>query len=720
MKLKFLTFIVGLTGIFAETILLREILILSEGNELVISFTIVSWLIVQTVGAYVTEKLLNKTEIKKVQLGYLLGFLTYFIISIFFVREIKFLLGYTFGQPVGLIEVFFISIVVLFPLGIFHSGLFIILTEEVAISETKIFAINKVYFYELLGTVVGGILLSLVLLQNFDVFKIIFLANIIFCISFLLVDSKHLKLLSIIILFNFIGLTFSHKINFYSIKKFYNQEILSIKNSVYNNIVVTKQNGQKTFFVNGEPYIITPQENNLLFEELKVYSLSLVEKDDLAITLFGNFLGENGFLESLNIPKTKKIIFVEKDAQLIKLYNKYVSKVLDKKIDFVETDIIDWLKKTNFTTDIFFINIGYPKSLYLNRYFTKEFFLLTKKVVSKDGVMIIIFPGNINYMSSELKYLNSNLFITLKSVWKNIFVLPQENENIFFATDDEKDLYQTLIKNVYQHTTHLVTKNYLNYRLEKNTIDNFNKQIGSQKVFPNTNYNLVGMFYGLKYWNLLYSPAMNKIYNFISKIQLKDLYFILFIGLVFVYLFNQKKFEDKKSFVFKYIIFSSGMAGFVGLLLIMFFFQVVKGYIYSYVSLFTAIFFSGCLIGVVVAKKSEKLATIFFAEIMIITMFFIILFMNLNDENVFILYGLTFVLGLMSSLEYNFIAKKLVEENKFSIKKISASLNIYDLCGGIFGGIVLVGLLLPAKGVFEIINFVFISKIMSLLFLFFV
>jgi hypothetical protein len=94
--------------------------------------------------------------------------------------------------------------------------------------------------------------------------------------------------------------------------------------------------------------------------------------------------------------------------------------------------------------------------------------------------------------------------------------------------------------------------------------------------------------------------------------------------------------------------------------------------------------------------------------------------MNLNDKNVFILYGLTFVLGLMSSLEYNFIAKKLVEENKFSIKKISASLNIYDLCGGIFGGIVLVGLLLPAKGVFEIINFVFISKIMSLLFLFFV
>jgi hypothetical protein len=152
------------------------------------------------------------------------------------------------------------------------------------------------------------------------------------------------------------------------------------------------------------------------------------------------------------------------------------------------------------------------------------------------------------------------------------------------------------------------------------------------------------------------------------------------------------------------------------MLLIIFFVQVIKGYIYSYISLFTSIFFSGAILAVLVLKKFRRLKVLFFSELTIIILFISILIITLSEKSLFILYIISFILGFMTSLEFNFIAKTYSLDEKSSIKKISAQLNIYDLLGSTFGGIFLVGLLLPVKGVYEIINFVMMIKFISTIF----
>lgn len=187
-----LVFIVGFSGIVAQTLLLRELLILSESAEIVVSVIISSWLLSESFGAIFTDKLLNERNYHKLLKIYSVGFTTFLFLSVFFVRYSRDFIGVVIGQHLDFINITTISFLVFFPLGFFHMGLFVILSGIKSVEE-KTTAISKVYFYEIAGTLVGGSALSFFLLRNFNIFFIILITSVIFIFILFLYLQKNLQ-----------------------------------------------------------------------------------------------------------------------------------------------------------------------------------------------------------------------------------------------------------------------------------------------------------------------------------------------------------------------------------------------------------------------------------------------------------------------------------------------------------------------------------------------
>ncbi len=718
MTFQTITFVVGFSGIVAQILLLRELLIISEGNELVISVVMSNWFLVQAIGAKITPKILAKTTSSILLKVYTILFMLFLSSSIFMIRDIKYIFNFLVGQPIDFFSLVMISFFVLLPIGFFHGGLFVVLSEILWFNNKDNYAINKTYFYELLGTCFGGILLPLVLLQNFGTYEIIFISNTIFCaVLFLCVKPKSYLILSFFII-NFCLIFISNKIDYRLSEKFYNQKILTIKNSVYNNIVVAQNQNQKTFFTNGKTAIVSPIESDIFYEELSFYSKSLIERYRANVAVIGFGLGRGGFLEKLDDERIYKIDFVEKDKKLLKLYFDIEGKLKNPKINIINSDVVKWLKDTKTVYDIIIFNTEYPKNLYSNRYFTKEIFFLVKDKLAKDGTFIIIYPGNRNYLSNELKLLNKSLYVTLKDLWDNIFVLPGDMTNIYFVSMQDKDFMKIITQKSLKNNTTIINEKYLKYKFDKDKIEWFKKQVEDVSVKINTNYTLSGMFYGLKYWNLLYFPYVLKVYTILEKIDFGKMYFILFFMIILLFISKTRKLSENNIFVYKYTIFSTGIAGFIGLLLVTFFIQIIKGYIYHYISLLLTIFFIGSLMSSWLVKKYFRERIIIFVDTFVLVIFILFLFINLEEKSVIYLYWLSFVIGFVYGLEFNLIAKKLSKIKGVKIENISADLNYYDLLGGVTGGIFIIGFLLPVKGILNVINFVIMLKMFSVLTIF--
>ena len=120
-----LVFAAGFGGIVAQTILLRELLVLFSGNEYSIGIIISAWVISESIGAYTGGKF-NKTFNPEILTYSVLLFSIIFPICIYLTRIFKSLLDIPPGVGVGMVSILYSSFIILFPIGLLHGFFFTI------------------------------------------------------------------------------------------------------------------------------------------------------------------------------------------------------------------------------------------------------------------------------------------------------------------------------------------------------------------------------------------------------------------------------------------------------------------------------------------------------------------------------------------------------------------------------------------------------------------
>ena len=179
--LKTSLLIMGLSGIIAQIILLRELLVSFQGNELTLGIILANWLVLEAFGSFFIGKTVERT-LRKMETFVLLQliFSLAFPLVLYLSRILKNILLTTPGEALGLGPIFTSSFLILLPVAIPHGALFTYGSKLYAQSfREEAASIGKVYVLETIGTILGGLGITYLLIPYLNSFEIAFLLSLI-------------------------------------------------------------------------------------------------------------------------------------------------------------------------------------------------------------------------------------------------------------------------------------------------------------------------------------------------------------------------------------------------------------------------------------------------------------------------------------------------------------------------------------------------------------
>jgi spermidine synthase len=176
----------GFSGLVAQILLLRELLIVFSGNEFSIGIILANWLILGAFGSYVLGRQAEKSNYKLEAFAVItILFSLALLASVYLTRVLKGVMGISVGENVGFLPMLFSSFVVLSAVCILQGALFTYSCRIYSLfSRPGAAAIGRVYVYETAGTIVGGIACTYLLipyLNSFQAGTVIALLNFLVC-----------------------------------------------------------------------------------------------------------------------------------------------------------------------------------------------------------------------------------------------------------------------------------------------------------------------------------------------------------------------------------------------------------------------------------------------------------------------------------------------------------------------------------------------------------
>jgi len=732
-----LSLIMGFSGLVAEVLLIREFLIVFAGNEISMGIILANWLILEAFGSFFLGRKIERSSNKLEMLAVTtIFFCLFLVIAIFFIRVLKRLLGLSIGESVGLLPMFYSSFLILLPVSVPHGALFTFCCKIYAMfSGEGASSAGRVYAYETVGTIIGGLVCTYMLIPHLNTIEIsIWLAvlNFAACL-FLLIPylktgwlQKALFALLTILTVSFGYLVLfgeADKLHQYSIKEQWkNLNLIHYENSLYGNISVVENEGQYIFFENGVSSLMTPVPDIPFVEEIvHIPALAHPEPKNLLI-LSG---GAGGVIsEALKHPSIETIEYAELDPLLIELVKKFPttlteSELNDRRVMIKHLDGRLFLRLAPRKYDLILIGITEPSNLQANRFFTKEFFSLARTRLNQGGILAVGLPGSLTYTNEELKNLNSCIFHTLKSVFPYVRVVPGDGTNIFISSDSQEILTldrSRAIERLEQRDikADVVIPWYIEQKLHPGWDVWFSNFIegGSQKI--NSDFIPIGVFYSLSHWNALFAPYLRGLFRQIEKIDLWTVPVILVVSMFLWFIFRYRENLRSKAVV-PFAIITTGCAGMIFDLMLIFAFQAIYGYVFSWIGILVAFFMAGAglgAMGITLVLDQLKNRYGFFARLEGALMFFsvacpvIILgaYSYLNCPDLFLVTKLLFITlslfsGMLTGAQFP-LANKLFWESDKRVSHTAGLLYACDLVGGWFGGIAGAVVLLPVLGIF--------------------
>lgn len=735
-------FLLGLTSIIAQVIILRELTVSFYGNEFFIGIILAAWLFWVAIASKISEKILNKLKnifLLLLTLHFLIGI--FLFLQIFLIRYLKTFIGFS-GEIPNLALSFFSSLLIPAPLclilGIWWTIGTRIFSKEIKVSN----GVNKAYFWETIGFVLGGILFSffLFLFQEFLIAAILLLINAFIIFILILQKQKNLiRIISAFLILFFIFLIFSpyletlNKIT--NAFRFKNQTLIESTNSPYGNIAVTKTEGQYNFYESG---LLLGSTALTQFPENLIHLSLLEHPSPEKILLIGG--GFTGALNEILKHPVQKIYYLELDSKLIEISQKYISQEFkaglnNPKVKIITTDGRYFLKKTKEKFDVILINLPDPSTILLNRFYTQEFFQQAKEKLNKNGIFATYLTFSSSSPGKNLEDLNASLYKTLKKVFSEVLILPEET-NLFLASENQ-DLIQDPEISIQRFRerkieTKFLTESYITYRLSNDRIEKtLNLFEKNKNVRENKDLKPISYFYQTLFWLDHFDLNFSKFFKNLAA----SFWWIFGLILVIFVFFLIKK---KKKLLKLSPIFSVAIAGFSLMaleMLIIFSYQTIIGYLYFKIALLIACLMAGLALGVWYGNKknhqwqSENNRKIY-KELIKFHLLFIIfsclLFPLLLILSRISLFNITEVIFLVSIIAAGFLGGAIfpISNNLYlsfqpEPNKKTGTIYSANLFGSCFGAILPSLILIPIFGVFQTLIFIVIVNFLVVLILFF-
>jgi spermidine synthase len=419
-------FIVGFVTSSIQLLLIREMMNITGGYELITGTFLGSWLIGSAIGAAISGKSYIN-DIKKINLVFSLSPLVSLFFLFFFTR-----LFLTNGETPSFLTGMIYTLLVLLPVC-FVSGFTFVKLISIAGSDNNITP-GRSFAIETTGGLFAGLVISFLtsgVLNTYQILLLIIILSVTYVLLTFYISNFKIKM-SVRIFATLL----SAGIIILNPDIFFRQILLQgirVTNSVdtpYGNITYGKYKGVENVYYNQRLLIYN---DDIIEREEDIHYAMLQSKSPEKVILISGSL-HTDLPEILKYP-VKKIIYIERDPLLAK-QNLIPEDTLLKRSVIANKDAFTYIRDSEELVDVIILLIPPPSTLLLNRYYTTEFFRDVKKRLKVNGVfMCSPGPGD-DYFSKEAISLYSSVFNSLSEVFKNI--KPVVGNKLYLISSDNE------------------------------------------------------------------------------------------------------------------------------------------------------------------------------------------------------------------------------------------------------------------------------------------
>jgi len=442
-------FILGLVSTSIQLLLIREMMNISGGYELIAGTFLCSWLIISALGSAAAGRSVP-VGIKKLNLIFTLSPL----LSVGFLLLFSRLFLSTGETPSALMSIVF-TLIVLLPFC-FISGFTFIKLISIAGNKTESVP-GKSFSVETTGGIVSGILISILtsgILNTYQILLLLLIALYTYYLIAWVISDNRIKILTALT-----SVIISIIICATNPDRFFRQlllpqlEITETRDTPYGNITSTVYNGEKSRYYNQR---LLDYGNDVIEREENIhYAMLQSDTPERVIVISGS---PKSYLPEIMKYNVGEIISIERDPAIIDQYRNNVD-TASVKHKVINDDVFRYIRKIE-KSDVVILLAPPPSTLVLNRFYTTEFFREVKQNLNKGGVFMCS-PGIYdNYMNTESLKLFSSIYNSLTSVFKNVIPIAG-NKLYFIASDKELSTEICLLAEEKKTETSYVNSGYL-------------------------------------------------------------------------------------------------------------------------------------------------------------------------------------------------------------------------------------------------------------------
>ncbi|MDD5065418.1 MAG: hypothetical protein PHF84_00075 [bacterium] len=564
-------FLLGFYSLVTQVFFIKEILSTFSSNEITAGLILAFWLLGNGLGNFLSRRYHDKLK-ERVHSLFFLN-LNLFFIGLILVRFFCVFFHIPLGEMVNVFYLFLFSLVVVVPFsllwGINFNYLYIMIKEGLQPE-------SRMYSLEALGAALASLLTSYVFIRLNSVFLIAGILYFLLMISFVLNRKiKHPLFVMTGVIFILL-LLFHQKIDYFTeIKRYKNLTIEKSLETPYGRLVVARYRNTFSFYNNN---LFLFSLGDRVLPELMVSLLaSEVERMDRVLVINN---GMDGIVEKLlSDPEIKNLYYVESNPYLMNLYMNYARSdfLKDPRLEVFIQDGRGFLNRVHGKFDAVLVHTPDPYDLQLNRYFSREFFVKVRNVLTKRGVLLFKASSSENFLNPyQSRYLGS-LYNTLKEVFPDILLFPGDPCFILASpakgvlTYDENELRkrgEALHSDYYK--AYFLPSRCNEFKLHQflNSID--------QSSGVNRDLKPITFFYHMVLWTTRTSQSIKDIFSFFYHVPFIWFILLLISGSLVFYFFMMK--EKAQA-----IMLSMSVTGFtvIGLeILSLFLYQILRGNLY--------------------------------------------------------------------------------------------------------------------------------------------
>ena len=573
----------------AQVILIREFMSAFGGNELMLIFLMAGWLVGVAVGAGRIFQFAHNNSRSSVFLFSMAGVLLPMVLV--GARLIRLWLGIPPGQIMDAVCAGGLSAFFAFPVSLVYGAIFAALSRE--LHQEKV-DVGGLYAIEALGFVVGGILLTGLLWMSVDVLWIVCGLSFLHFVLAAWVGEQR-RLAFILVLAGFLLVTTGGMRDLEGLllkTQWPGFEVLASRDSVLGRVTVVKRSGQVSLFENG---ILAYSAGDQVTEEENVHYALLAHASPGKILLIGG--GPGVVTEALRHPGIR-VDYVEMDPLAIDLTRHFfpgAEKIFaDSRVRLLTDDGRRVVKRVEGQYDAILVNVSDPITIFINRYYTQEFFKELARALKRGGIVAFSVSSSENYVNEENRALLRMIATTLRSIFSEVKFIPGERV-IFLASPSQGALKVDIVSLSARLkergiNTKYVQPYYFSDRLSALRMSQMEDLLATPQQI-NTDERPCGLMRALVFWSTHFGSTFARLMAFFGNPLILVLMAVVLGGFLVALSFMPSWGIPVAT------MFVLGFTQMVAQSVILLYFQSLYGYLFGWMGLLTASFMFGVFLG---------------------------------------------------------------------------------------------------------------------------